>query len=312
MVAGYTKRWLLNLALLVFIVVLVLLVKYQPGTSKEKEGPPLTALVPDQITQVRLVRPKQETIVLAKTGQDWMLQAPVRARADSPRVDGLLRLAGLQTEGSFPAIPEELSKYGLDKPAAQVWLNDLEIQFGDAHVFSSRQYVLYNGRIHLIPNSGLRAVTAPTAEFFSTRLLEENRKPVAFKLPKFSLSLQDGTWKVQGKIPAQNGDKDQTLSNDRLNAFAEEWRYARALSVKRYSGKPALDQVRVSFLEEPTKDAARAPAQTATPPAAKTPKTLELAILAYKPELILYRKDEGLEYAFPQEAGGRLLNLTPE
>ena len=45
---------------------------------------------------------------------------------------------------------------------------------------------------------------------------------------------------------------------------------------------------------------------------AQTPKNLDLGILAYKPELVLYRKDEALEYHFPQEAGERLLNLTPE
>ena len=39
---------------------------------------------------------------------------------------------------------------------------------------------------------------------------------------------------------------------------------------------------------------------------------LVLDILEQAPEFILYRKDEGLEYRFPEETGTRLLHLKPQ
>ena len=293
-VNGSRKRWLLNLSLALFIIALALLVKYQPGVRGPQEGPPLTNLAADQIERIRIARLGQPEIILAKNAQDWRLIAPLRARADRFRIDGLLHLAGTRTEGGFPAQASDLAKYGLDKPAAKIWLDNAEIAFGGSHSLNDLQYVLYNGQIHLIPNASFRSIPAELTGFFSSRLLEEKYKLVGLKLPKLSLTLKDGSWKVE--------PENKTLSSDRINSFVDEWRYARALNVQQYRGKPVLSHIRISFLEE----------QPATTTTAQAPKNLDLGILAYKPELVLYRKDEALQYHFPQEAGERLLNLAPE
>ena len=57
--------------------------------------------------------------------------------------------------------------------------------------------------------------------------------------------------------------------------------------MSRYSGRQAVGKINLKLRDKE--------------------KKVELAILAYEPELILYRKDEGLEYHFPLEAGKRLL-----
>jgi hypothetical protein len=41
-------------------------------------------------------------------------------------------------------------------------------------------------------------------------------------------------------------------------------------------------------------------------------RIIEFGVLAHKPEFVLYRKDENLEYSFPEETGTRLLRLKPE
>jgi hypothetical protein len=41
-------------------------------------------------------------------------------------------------------------------------------------------------------------------------------------------------------------------------------------------------------------------------------RVIEFGVLAYKPEFILVRKDEKLEYSFPEETGLRLMQLVPE
>ena len=293
-VNGSMKRWLLNLSLALFIVALALLVKYQPGVRETQEGPPLTNLAADRIERIRIARVGQPEIILAKNAQDWRLIAPLQARADRFRIDALLHLAGARTEGSFPLPSGDLAKYGLDKPTAKIWLDNAEIAFGGAHSFNDLQYVSYNGQIHLISNASLRSIPTELTGFFSSRLLEEKYKLVGLKLPKLSLTLKDGNWKVE--------PENKALSSDRINSFVDEWRYARALNVQQYRGKPVISHMRISFLEEQ-------PSATTT---GQAPKNLDVGILAYKPELVLYRKDEALEYHFPQEAGERLLNLAPE
>lgn len=283
-------RWLLNLALALFVVALALLVKYQPGApGKDADVPALTDLNADAVTRIRIERPRQEPIVLAREGQDWRLQAPVPARADRFRVDGLLHLAGAKSLERFVANANELGKYGLDKPLARVWLNDVQLDFGAPHAFKNQQYVLHKDEVHLIAAGSFRPVLTPLSQFFSTSIIDDALKPAAFKLPGLELALQDGTWQVK---PA-----NKNLSSDRISRFADEWRYARALRVERSSGKRAKARVRISFMSEP---------------GTTTAKPLDIAVLSRQPELVLYRKDEGLEYHFPQEMGGRLLTLSPD
>jgi hypothetical protein len=43
----------------------------------------------------------------------------------------------------------------------------------------------------------------------------------------------------------------------------------------------------------------------------KTEK-LVLGILAYKPDFVLYRRDENLEYHFTDDTGKRLLNISSQ
>jgi len=119
-----------------------------------------------------------------------------------------------------------------------------------------------------------------------TRLLEDGRKPVNLKLPDFTLTLKDGTWRRQ--------PKDEKLATDSINRFVDEWRHARALTVDRYSGKRVHEWIKMGFARDGKQE------------------VLRIGILAYKPDFILYRKDEGLEYHFPEDTGKRLLKIHEE
>lgn len=283
------KRWLLNLALLAFLVLLAVLVKYQPGAPDEepRAGPPLTNLKADQVQRIRIARPQQDEITLERDGEEWLLRTPRRARADQFRVEGVLALAAAQTEKRFPA--QELAPYGLDKPLATVWLNDVEIRLGALHPLNDLQYAWLNGEIALIPSASFRAAASQASDFFSTNLLEKDRRPVSIKLPKLSLVLREGSWQVQPEI--------KNLSGDRINTFVEEWRFARALNVTPHEPKSSVGKVVIAYVRE-DKGGDPAPAQ------------LEIDVLSYQPELVLYRKDEGLDYHFPKGTGERLFELA--
>ena len=281
------NRWLVNLGMGLLIGVLVLFAAYKPGTDKGPGGSPLTLLVPGDIQRIRLLRPKQAEIVLEKTGEAWRLTAPRAARANDNRVNELLQLAGARASARFPAAPADLGKYGLDTPLATLYLNDVEIRFGGLHPLDNQLYVLHDAQVQLIPTAVFRAVSAPLNDFFSSSLLAEITKPVAFKFPAFSLKQNEqGAWVRTPELKA--------LSSDRVNRFVDEWRYARALSVTPYTGRPARERVTLAVVEGD-----------------KT-RTLDIGVLAHKPEFVAVRKDEGLEYHFPVDIGARLMQLQAE
>lgn len=282
---GLRQRWLLNAGLLVLIGLLAWLALHRAG-QEDVAGPPLTTLAVDTISQLRIERPDHAAIALEKTGTQWTLTAPVRARANPFNVESLLRILAAPGETRFPAGGQDLAKFGLDRPQSRVRYGDAEIAFGSLHPLNDRIYVLHHNEIVLIPAHYLASAVYPYTNFIDSRLFEEQRKITAIILPDFTLVQQDGAWRKQ--------PPDERLTSDRLNEFAAEWRNARALGVEKYSGREILDRIEISSVRDD-----------------KTEK-LVLGILAHKPDFVLYRRDENLEYHFTEDTGKRLLNISSQ
>jgi hypothetical protein len=281
------NRWLLNVGLALLVGALILVALYKPGAKKEPEGTPLTALNADAIQRIRLAHPKQPDIVLEKHGEEWRLTAPRAARANSFRVNELAQLATTRVSTHFPAVPAELGKFGLDNPLATLFLNDAEIRFGGMHPLNNQLYVLHAGQVQLIPAAALRAASAPLNDFLSTSLIEDKTKVLALKLPAFNLKQNEqGAWVRTPEL--------KNLGSDQVNRFVDEWLYARALSVAPYSGKAAKEHVTLIVADGDKQ------------------RVIEIGVLARKPEFVVTRQDENLEYTFPEETGTRLMQLKPE
>ncbi len=283
---GLRRRWLLNAALLVLIGLLAWLALYRAGQEKDVAGPPLTALAADTVMQVRIERPGHPAITLEKTGNEWALTAPVQARANRFNIEGLLRIVTAPGATRFPAVAQDLAKFGLDQPQSRVRFGNEEIVFGSLHPLNSQIYVQHGSEIVLIPAHYLSSAVYPYNNFIDSRLFEETRKLTAIKLPDFTFAQNNGTWEKQ--------PPDKQLTSDRLNEFAAEWQNARALGVEKFSGKEILDRIEITSLRD-----------------SKVEK-LTLGILAYKPDFVLYRQDENLEYHFTEETGKRLLSISPQ
>lgn len=285
-------RWLLNAALALFIAALLLWIHFRPpGGHKHADRPPLTRLVPDQITHIRLVRPGRRTIMLAKQRGRWRISAPVSARADRFRIDSLLHVAKARVEDRFAAPARALAKYGLNDPDATLWLDGQKIEFGGSNALGGLQYVRYRGHVDLIATESFKPAALRLNDFYSSRLIQKNRRPVAFVFPDFRLTSHRGIWKVEPPNPH--------LSTDAINSFVDEWRYARALSVGRDHQKPVTGRILVRYV-------------TRGKPAAGPPHVMTIDIIERKPELVLYRPDEGLDYHFPSQMGRHLLNLSAD
>ena len=276
------RRWLVNLLLAALAAGLAAIAILRPGQEAPEETPPLTAIDKAAVKEIRIERPGRPAIKLERMDGGWRLVQPFAARADGYRVDGLLAVAAAESLRRLPADEDKLARYGLDKPAATLWLDDQALRFGGRHPIAYRRYVLYDGRIHLISASHYRRLEGKPEDWVDTRVLGDAR-PVAFAFPDFRLVLKEDGWHREPADPA--------LGADALTTFVDEWRHARALRVTRHQGKPRGRTLTVTV----DRDGGKA--------------GIRLRIAARRPELVLHREDEGLDYHFAAEQADRLLAI---
>lgn len=282
-------RWLLNLGLVVLVALLAVFALNERKADDDRVS--LTAIEAGNIKTVRLQHGDNEPIVIGKQLDKWVLLEPESARANQFKIRNLLRLAAADSERQFAANTNGLGKYGLDKPVARLWLDGQVIHIGARHPFKNAQYVLYKDAVHLISGHYFDSGAYRYVDLISPRLFADHRRPVALDLPQLRLQRNDGAWTIE--------PEDESLAADRINDFVEQWRNMRALTVARYTGRPVVDRVRVSFVTD----------EGVTN---QTREQLELGILSYKPDFVLYREDENLEYRFTEDTGKRLLDINAE
>jgi hypothetical protein len=279
------RRWWLNLILLVVVAGLGLFAWYRSAHPPEDAKPRLTDVSADAVQTVEIEGAQKPVVRLERGGDGWRLVAPIKARADTLAVESLLRLLRAPVEGTVAQTDADLARYGLNPPKLQVHFDATVIAFGERHPLKDEQYVKHGSAVHLISSQYYTQAAAPYTNLLDSRLIEPGRKLVALKLPDFTLRQKDGAWVRTPEI--------KTLSSDRINAFVDEWRHARALRIQKHTDtKPAQEHVVATF---------------AKPDGGET--DLNIDVLARKPELVLYRHDENLEYHFPESIGERLLTL---
>ncbi|MFV1993505.1 MAG: DUF4340 domain-containing protein, partial [Acidiferrobacterales bacterium] len=266
---------------------------YKPGKDKEARETPLTSLTAEDINKINSIEIRRKNLAdlsFKKTGQAWRLVKPFSARANKFNVNALLHITTTPVESSFTATAQELEKFGLSNPATVLTLDEYTIIVGRSHPLKNSRYVLSENTISVLPVQALRILENSENDFINNRLLNEGMKLSEILLPGVKISEKEGQWKVSTK--KING-KNKKIPADKLNDFIAEWENARALTVLRYSGRQAVAKIKLKIKGKNA--------------AGKAINNITLGILAYEPEFVLYRKDEDLEYRFPQEAGKRLL-----
>lgn len=277
------RLWL-NIGLLALVLGLALLAYYQPGLTPQA-AVKLTALSAQQVTRLRIEQAGQAPLLLEKQAGKWRISEPVQMEANALRVETALRLAEAKSLARFPA--RDLARFRLDAPALRVWLNDVEIAFGDSAPLGQQRYLLLGDTVHLIADDVYYYLSGGLTLFASNVLLPQDAQLQSLVLPGFSITRAAGSWKL---APARE------VSMDDIATFLDAWRSAQALQVTRHQnlspqsvggGRLARDRVRVRLQDG----------------------AIEFVIVAREPELILARPDVGLQYHLGSGAARRLLQL---
>ena len=275
------RRWLINLLLLLAVAGLALFMWWQPGLTPDPSQR-LTTIDLDSILTIRIERPNQKPVVLKKDDRGWRLHAPISARGNPENINRVLQIAAAPARPVANGQGWKASRYGLARPRARLWFNDRELRFGTIHPLNNLLYVGVGNRVALIGLHHFHVIASPLTALASPHLLDRGLRPVAFQFPRQRLILRRGRWRWQP--PAKSAGPARAAQLQR------GWQTARALSVKPYSGKPAIDRLMVTAVDANGR-------QT----------RLKFEVISYQPVFILHRRDEGLEYRFPVTATKRLI-----
>ncbi|GBE46914.1 hypothetical protein BMS3Bbin12_00067 [bacterium BMS3Bbin12] len=278
------SRTLLNLALIVVAAALGLVVYLRPGHRPPPPKPPITPLHVKDIARIRIVRPGHETIELQRNHGVWRITAPIRARADTMRVEGIEAAAGARSLARYPVARLKLGGVGLAPPKVRLRLNGRELDFGGTDPINQWRYVKVGDTVHLTTDTVYPFLTMPPTAFVNLALLPPGAQITSLALPK--LTLHRGANEHWSITPPHPG-----IDRARIRSLLRRWRDVRALFVQRDHGGASKGRITIRLKGR------------------KSP--LRFVIRRTHPGLVLARPDAGLSYHLGSSGSRGLLALPP-
>jgi len=147
----------INRLLLAALLLLGLLIWWLQPTPL----PPLTPLQAGQIERIRLLGKGREIDLRRHDGHWWLGDRP----ANEGRIQQLLGIARTPSLRRIPVAQGRLAEFGLASPSIRLWLDGLELQFGDSDPINGWRYVRIGDQIHLIGDGFRHHLLAPPTAY---------------------------------------------------------------------------------------------------------------------------------------------------
>lgn len=284
------SRLLLNLGLATLLLVLVAILILEPGNTPAPATIPLTQLNAADIQSISISKPGYPLLRLQKQGAQWYMQAPFQAPANSGRIEKLLALVSARSVSRFALAQADLRQLRLEQPQYRLQLDNIKLAFGTTEPLSGNRYVQLDDSVHLILDRYSYLMQGSAEDFIDSRLLPENPALVAIELPGLSLKRDADGWHLVAPLAGENAP----ASADRINQLVDNWRYARALKVRRMdNGQPGpAGQALVIGLQGQA-------------------RPIVFSLRQNSDEIIFQRPALGLQYHFSLANGQNLLSLAP-
>lgn len=270
-------KLLANLVLALVVLGLALWMTLKPG-GEAAPGTRLSQLTPDQVKVVRIARRDLPEFVLERQGKGWVQTAPFPARTDPARTGRLLDLLRAESARQLPA--EDLARFELDPPQVRVTLGTQVFDFGAENPITNEMYVLTGGKVHLVAPVYAYGLPSRADGFATHMLLAEDEVPVRLALPGVTLEFKDGKWATD-PAPAEKPSQDD------LQRWVEQWRFASSVATQRVTDTPKGEPVTIGL---------------------KGGRTLSMVVVKRAPELVIARPDEQLLFVFPAETAAGLFS----
>ncbi|OQW95863.1 MAG: hypothetical protein BWK79_00960, partial [Beggiatoa sp. IS2] len=179
------QRWLVNLILLGFIIVLTVLVIYEPGLDKPVELPKLVDIDTSKIQTIRIERTDKETVELSRESvEGWQLKNPLNVPANTFHVNHLLNILTSRNYKLLDVNQLKLADLKLEQPLVRVSFDQLTLAFGDAYPLDTGQrYLRIDQKVYLLTNSVYSLLTEEAIKFASLSPLGNAPKMTELQLP---------------------------------------------------------------------------------------------------------------------------------
>ncbi|MEY4599121.1 MAG: hypothetical protein RLZZ445_1918 [Pseudomonadota bacterium] len=268
--------WLINIALLVAVALLTWLALRAPS-REEAARTPLSAVKPAAVSRITLTRPARPAITIERRSEQWWMTAPFKARADEFQILRMLTILEAQPTAQLPAT--DRARFELEPPSAVLDIDGVQYAFGGINTVTREQYVLRGDTIHAVELRHGAGLPLNATALVRRALLAENEQPVAVALPEFTVSKNDGRWVLS---PPSEG-----AGADELQRYVDQWRMASAATAEPYDQRPPQSDIRITLTDG---------------------STLTMGVLQRQPQLVLWRRDNGLQYSFLVGAARSLLD----
>lgn len=230
-----SKRNLLNLVLLIFVLVLVVFIVYEPGKDVPTVPPTLTDLKINDIHHIKINRrnadSNEQTIVLKKTTAGWVMLKPYQLEANTFRIDSILKLLSTTSFSQNDLKNLNRNKFGLNKPGATITFNNkTAIIFGHNKSLKHHRYVQIGSILHLIADTFYYQLVAKAESYVNHKLLPEKSKIINLHLPNIKLEQTEGKWHITPKA--------DTFSADSVNQLISEWQLSQAYDINKLKPEP--------------------------------------------------------------------------
>ena len=282
-----SKNNLLNLALLIFILVLVVIVVYEPGKKVAITPPTLTNLESNSIYNIRITRHSaaadEQLLEFEKKSDGWVMLKPYSISANTFRIDSILKLLSAVSLSQNNLENLNPKTFGLDKPAVTITFNNnLSIVFGHNKSLKNHRYIQISSTLHMIADTFLYQLAAKAESYISHKLINTKSKLVKLTLPSMKLEKVKSSWQVTPKA--------DNFSADSANQLINEWQLSQAFDVNKVKPAPKNKTDIVMQLENN--------------------KKLRFKIEKSKENFNLINIDTGMRYILSSDRKDKLLKLS--
>jgi hypothetical protein len=272
------SRTALNVGLIAAIVALGAALYFKQRYDAREVQEPF-AIVPEQpenLQRIEIQRGHENAIVLERDTRHWRMTSPHQARLDEVQLSRVLDVARLRTSTRLQT--DDLARYALDKPWAQIRFNQHAVDFGATNPITQELYLRSGAHVYAVQPRFTAAVPGNAAKLIAHRLFAVDEHPIAFQMKDFSVRHDGVRWQLYPDDPG--------LSQDDLVRWVDQWRLASSVVTQPASDLKPAESITVEL---------------------RNRGTVVLKILARAPDLVLLRSDELLQYHLPATLASTLL-----
>ncbi len=274
----------LNIAL---AVVLAALVAVAIVTTRKAEDTAvrLADFDPESVMSIRIERPDEPPIVLARNDGNWVMREPLTVAVETRRVTDLVESFNVPSHAryAFGEISPDLGLGAGDSaPIARVIVDDSEFVIGTTAPITDWRYVRAGEEVHLVTDIVFHRIQGDAYAWVRRQPLPPGERIARIELAGSTIVRADPGWSLE--------PEDDAVSADALQQLVDAWANAQAFQVTRYEGDGDFDHtVRVVM-------------DGSGPP-------LEFRLRIGENATTLVRPDLGLEYRLPAYDGRSMVTL---